>query len=91
MIAPQIVAALKGKAEWIALEAHIRENLSSLDSITDALTGLKKGDDRAIAVEAAARLLAAEKLRAILEPFEVFEEANDTSRLVKEKKEDAGL
>jgi hypothetical protein len=86
MIHPDIVRRLRNSREWAAVEAHIRDAIRSLDTVADI-----EGDDRAIAIEVVARKHAAGKLRAILEPFELFGERTDIGGLVKEKESDAGL
>ena len=62
-----------GDADWQALKYHIEGEIDSLDS----LDGINFLDKQGAAIEGRARVLAKEKLKAILEPFGLPEESTD--------------
>lgn len=87
MIDPKIVAAMKKRPDWAAIERHLFDAVNSLDTIT----GIKGTDDRAIALETLARQRAIEKLKEILEPFTNFKERGSMENAVTDKRREAGL
>jgi hypothetical protein len=87
MIDPQVVARLRKNPDFAALQRHISESVAWLDTLPN--TAGK--DDRAIAIEVIAREQARISLLEILKPFVEYRDQPDTSRLVRERAEDAGL
>lgn len=87
MIDPTIVQHLQDSADWQAVQDHILEAIGSLDRSSDIDTS----DDRACAIEVAARNLAVQKLRAILEPFAIAQQPAAIVDVIREKENDTGI
>ncbi|UOF78910.1 hypothetical protein [Caudoviricetes sp.] len=71
MLTNSITQRLEKDADWTVLSTHIKETVNTLDSL-DGINFLNKEE---AAIEGRARVLAKEKLQAILEPFYGAEES----------------
>lgn len=87
MLDPRIAQRLGASADWQAVQDHIEGVIDTLDRAADIDTS----DDRACAIEVAARKLAAQKLRTILAPFTADREPPSLQDIIKERESDTGI
>lgn len=87
MIDREHIERLRKNRDWLVVEEYIQNAVDALDRLPDT-TGM---DDATIALEVKSRKHAAERLRAILQPFVQFQERPDREQEAEDKRRDAGL